>query len=636
MKTKNTLILLAVVVAVAVFIIFYERKLPNTEAAKRQSQNVVNFEHDKLDGIIIQNGDDKIELRRHDHKWRLEAPIKDQADSSLVDNLIFDLEGWQKETTIPAKEIEADKNKLAEFGLNKPKLRLKLIGQGVPPEILLGKDAALEGKMYVRFENSKETFVTSQSIKKEIEKKADDFRDKKLTDLTTMQVSRLVLKTPAGEMELEKKGDHWEIIRPLRARGDDQKIGDLIAQITTARIQQFVADDRGDLHPYGLAEARGSITLFGENDKKGQMLQLGAVPEKEKDQVYVRFPSRNFVYTLPKKIEEVLNTKPNDVRDRHLVRIDKNILDRITIEASGKDKTVLARKGEEWTIANRNNTLANSSEAQRLIDTMDNEQVTKFVEDVASNLPKYGLDKPQLQLTFSSFASENTAETKAGEHPFATISFGKTEGNDVYARVGEEPFVVAVRRALLDNIYANPLQWLELVIFRFKPEQIHRFTVVSDKELSLTRGPNNQWNWAKGNGAINQTNVQSLLNTLSGLRAVRWIGATTPQHGFDKPQLVVTFTTSPDDKASHKLTVGGSTDGGMWFARVDEREGTFVINNPDLNALKLPLVQPPAPSPSPTTGANVSPAVSPAASASPTPQVVPSPIVPSPVDAPTP
>ena len=26
-----------------------------------------------------------------------------------------------------------------------------------------------------------------------------------------------------------------------------------------------------------------------------------------------------------------------------------------------------------------------------------NEQVTRFVEDVASDLPKYGLDKPQLQ-----------------------------------------------------------------------------------------------------------------------------------------------------------------------------------------------------------------------------------------------
>ena len=111
--------------------------------------------------------------------------------------------------------------------------------------------------MYVRFENSKEAFLTSQSVKKDIEKKPEDFRDKKLTDLVMAQVMRVVLKTPAGEMELQKKGDHWQIMRPLRARGDDQKIGDLIAQVTTARIQQFVADDHGDLHPYGLAESRG-------------------------------------------------------------------------------------------------------------------------------------------------------------------------------------------------------------------------------------------------------------------------------------------------------------------------------------------------------------------------------------------
>src|SRR5664279_5492929 len=209
--------------------------------------------------------------------------------------------------------------------------------------------------MYVRLEGSDDVFLVGQSVRNDISKKPEEFRDKKLTDLTTAQVTRLLLKTAAGEMELEKKADHWEIVKPLRARGDDQKIGDLVAQITTAQIQQFVAEDRGDLHPYGLAEPRGSITLFTAEDKGGQMLQIGGIPEKAKDQVYVRFAPRNAVYTLPKKIEEVLGTKPSDLRDRHLVRIDMDILDRITIEAAGKDKTVLARKAESWTIASRNN-----------------------------------------------------------------------------------------------------------------------------------------------------------------------------------------------------------------------------------------------------------------------------------------
>src|SRR5436853_3185116 len=360
MNWRNTLILGVIVLAGVAYFRFFEMKRPSTEEAKRQAQNVVNFDRNKIDGIVIQNGDQKIEIRRRENKWRLETPIKDQADGALVENLLSDLETWQKEGTIPAKDIDTDKSKLTEYGLNNPKLKLKLLGRDKPPEILFGKDAALEGRMYVRFQNSKETFLATQSVKKDIDKKPEEFRDRKLTDLTTAQVRRIALKTPAGEMELEKKDTHWDIVKPLRARADDEKVGDLIAQVTTARIQQFVTDDHGDLRPYGLAEPRGAITLFSQERKKdqkveiadsikvfgqedkGQMLQIGSVPEKEKDQVYVRFAPRGAVYTLPKKIEEILNTKPVDLRDYHLVRIDTNVLDRITIDVPSNGKTVLA------------------------------------------------------------------------------------------------------------------------------------------------------------------------------------------------------------------------------------------------------------------------------------------------------
>jgi hypothetical protein len=618
MNWRNTLILAVIAIAGVAYFRFFEMKRPSTEEARRQAQNVVNFDRNKIDGIVIKNGDQQIEIRRRENKWRLETPIKDQADGALVDNLLSDLETWEKEGTIPAKDIEADKSKLAEYGLNNPKLKLKLLGRDKPPEIWFGKDAALESRMYVRLQNSKETFLARQSIRKDIDKKPEEFRDRRLTDLTTAQVRRITLKTPAGEMEIEKKGDHWDILKPLRARADDQKVGDLISQITSARIQQFVADDHGDLRPYGLAEPRGSITLFDEAEKKdqkveigesikvfgredkGQTLQIGGVPEKEKDQIYVRFTPRGSVYTLPKKTEEILNTKPADLRDNHLVRIDTNILDRITIDASGKGKTVLARKDGNWTIATRNNVPADSRAVQRLIDTLQNERVARFVEDIASNLAQYGLDKPQTQLTFSSFASENTAETKAGQQPFAGIAFGKPEGDNVYARLTDEPFVVAVRRGLLDQISLDPLQWQELSIFKFKPEQIHRVSLTAEKDLSLERDQNNRWHWLKGSGEINQANVQSLLNTLSSLHAVRWLGATTPQHGFEKPQLVLAFTTSPDNKASHKLSVGAQNNDGTWCGRVDGREGTFAISNPDLNTLKLPLAGQATASPSPT------------------------------------
>ena len=624
MNWRNTLILAIIALAGVAYFRFVEMKRPGTEEAQRHAQNMLNVDRTKIDGIVIQNGDQKIEIRRRDNKWRLETPIKDQADGALVETLLSDLENWQKEGTIPAKEINAVKSKLTEYGLNNPKLKLKLLGRDRPPEILFGKDAAMEGRMYLRFQNSKETFLASQSVKKDIDKKPEEFRDRKLTDLSNAQVRRVVLKTPAGEMELGEQNTHWGILKPLRARADDQKVNDLISQVTSARIGQFVADDRGDLRPYGLAEPRGSITLFDQEQKKdqkieigesikvagredkGQTLQIGAIPEKEKEQVYVRFAPRESVYTLPKKIEEILNTKPADLRDNHLVRVDTSILDRITIDAPGKTKTVLARKDGNWTVASRNNAAADSGAVRRMLDRLQDERVTKFVEDVASNLPKYGLDKPQLQLTFSSFASENTAETKAGEQPFATIAFGKEEGDNVYARLTDEPFVVAVRRGLLDQISPDSMRWQDLSIFKFKPEQIHRLSVTTDKELSLERDQNNQWHWLKGTGAINQANLQPLLNTLSNLYTVRWLGATTPQHGFDKPSLVLVFTTSSDNKTSHKLTVGAQNNDGTLCARVDGRDGTFAISGSDFNNLKSPLETQATASPSPTTASGPS------------------------------
>jgi hypothetical protein len=167
---------------------------------------------------------------------------------------------------------------------------------------------------------------------------------------------------------------------------------------------------------------------------------------------------------------------------------------------------------------------------------------------------------------------------------------------------------VAVRRSLLDQILSDPVHWQELSIFKFKPEQIHRLSVTTDKELSLERDKTNQWHWLKGGGEINQANVRSLLNTLSASRAVRWLGATTPQHGFEKPELVLAFTTSPDNKASHKLTIGAQNKDGTFCARVDGREGTFEISNADVNILKLPLAS------QPTAASGVSPTATPSSS----------------------
>ena len=293
------------------------------------------------------------------------------------------------------------------------------------------------------------------------------------------------------------------------------------------------------------------------------MLQIGSAPEKEKDQVYVRFSARSFVYTLPKKIEEILNLTPADLRDRHLVRVDADNLDRLTIEVPGKSKVVLARKDQTWTIASKNNQPANLAEVTRLLDSLKNEQVTKFVEDVASGLDRScGLDHPAAA---AHLPVHSPRRTRPNSRTLASIPLcvtsvawlAKLEGDDVFARVGEEPFIVAVRRALRSTTsWTDPAQWQELAVFKSQTGgSTGRLTVAVDGagETALVRGAKNDWTRVQGNEPINQTNVQSLLNTLTKLHAVRWVGGAPPPQAFEKAQGHGQFHHFPDDKTAHKL-----------------------------------------------------------------------------------
>src|SRR5436853_7407340 len=91
MRFRTTLVLFALTAALLVFIKFYETKRPNTEEANRRAQNVMNFERDKIDGMVIQNGEERSELKRAENKWRLESPVKDLTDGSSRDCVLFDM-----------------------------------------------------------------------------------------------------------------------------------------------------------------------------------------------------------------------------------------------------------------------------------------------------------------------------------------------------------------------------------------------------------------------------------------------------------------------------------------------------------------------------------------------------------------
>ena len=590
MKSRSTLLLIVAAGTIFGLMKLYESKFANTRDSARDATKVLSFDRDKVTSIAIKNAEGVIEMRKGENDvWMMERPVKDRAGSFAISGFFTEAENLNFDAVI-GDDKPVEKEQLKEFGLASSETTLTLGGEGKPVELIFGKDAAVEGKMYVKLANEKKVFVISSALKKQITKKADEYRERKLTDLSNAQVNKVAIKSAAGEIELEKNNDHWTMSKPLKARGDDAKIGDLISQAATAHIESFAADS-ANLAAYGLQEPRGTVSLFPEGSEKPVVLQIGAAAKDDAAKIYAKLSTRDSVVVLKKTIETLLETKPNDIRDKSLVRVEADIVDRINIEGAGKEKIVIVRKGESW--VREKDLPINAALATSLLKDLQNQQVMSFEADVATDLQAYGLDAPTVKVTLSSYASENTPETKAGERPIVTVLFGKVDGDRVFAKLDEEPFVVSLPKDVLSEIRTDPIQWQELAIFKFKPEEILSLEVTRDGQppVSLERDKD-KWKLAKGDGNLNQINAQSLVNTLATLRAVRWIGVAKSEDGLEKPTVVVTFKTAGN--VAGKLTVGGIGADEMWSATAEGLTGVFALSKPDEGAFVLPLLDKPA------------------------------------------
>ena len=186
MKLKNTLLLLLVAMGAFAYIWFVERHQKSTREQAEEGTLVAKFDRDNVDGIAIKTTEGKVELKK-DAKgvWRLLEPIKDRADSMAVSQLFTESEALRYVDRLDEDGKGLSKDKLKEYGLNDPATKVRFTGKEKPVEIQFGKDAATEGRQYVKVDGSNVVYVIGGPLKTTLAKKADEYRDKRLSDLAT-------------------------------------------------------------------------------------------------------------------------------------------------------------------------------------------------------------------------------------------------------------------------------------------------------------------------------------------------------------------------------------------------------------------------------------------------------------------
>jgi hypothetical protein len=408
----------------------------------------------KVRTVRIVSGETELVFHRRDSGWQLGEKSKDRADRAALDRILETASQLTFLDRISGGELTDDKA-LADFGLRNPKRKIVFEG-GTTTTLSLGREGAGENRLYARVEGEPEVYLISDQILRQAFQPAAAFRDRRLTDLSPDQVDRLILRRPGGEIELVRDARGWQIVRPLHTAADDRKVTEFLRLLLALRIEEYLADDTGDLSPYGLVEGQNEITVFAEGSERPQTLRFGADRDGS---VLAQFTARDSVYRLPGEARRLLEITPEVLRDRRLVTVNPDLVDRIRIAVAG-EVIRMDRDADGWTVRGTDGPFpASTAAVQALFDALATAESTEFLPATPARLAAAGLDQPPLLVEFVSVLSENTPETRAGENVVAAIAFGTPANGRLPARVGDAPEILSVDEGLLPLLPAKAESW---------------------------------------------------------------------------------------------------------------------------------------------------------------------------------
>jgi hypothetical protein len=457
MSRLATILLCAVAFGAIAFLAIFEPLTQSTredlEAARKGL--VLHLDPSKVRAIRISTGVNKLEIKRVGNSWQLGAKSKDRADSALIDRLLLAAAQLRYFDRIEGKEIKSD-SELSNYGLRNPKRSLEFDG-AEKVTLFLGKDAASEDRLYARTSNSRDVYLVGDELLKLAFRELGEFRDRRLTDLSSSEVDRIVIRRQGGELEVSRDATGWQIVKPLRAAANEEKVEDFLKRLLGLRITEFVGESPGDLSVYGIAEGKDEISFYAGGSTRHQTLRFGT---DKSGTLFGQFTARDSVYRLPPESLQLLQVSPEDLRDRRLLPLNLDIVDLIRVRTPDKEFS-LRREGDGWVVKDGAvERTASSAAVRALADAVSTAQVSAYDSVAEGKLSLFGLEPPRCTLSFVAVLSENTPETRAGEQVIASVAIGKSEGGHLFVKIGEAPEVLSVPESLMNAIPLDPVAWV--------------------------------------------------------------------------------------------------------------------------------------------------------------------------------
>jgi hypothetical protein len=256
----------------------------------------------------------------------------------------------------------------------------------------------------------------------------------------------------------------------------------------------------------------------------------------------------------------------DEARDK-VFAVDAGAIEEVTITSSG-DTSVLRKVGDTWRMVSPVETDADEAEVTSLIGQLAGIEITRVVDDEASDVAQYGLADPQTTVAFT--AGGTSGRLLLGDTTPTTT--------DVYAMRAGESRVFLIPAFLESTFARSPFNLRDKRILRVTRTDVDAVEISGGGRPVQLERTGNDWHLAQPYAARGDYGaIEGLVTRLSSASMASLVtedaGPLAP-YGLDRPSLTVRLGAG---STSAVLQIGRE-DNGRVFARDASRALVFTID----------------------------------------------------------
>lgn len=200
------------------------------------------------------------------------------------------------------------------------------------------------------------------------------------------------------QIKLVRENNAWQLVEPINVKGDAKAIEKLLTNVITARKDAVLFEkvEQPKLEELGLGDPQvemglkyanqETVIVFGERGPTNNV-------------AYAMFKGRPEIYRVHSDLKKEVSLDTYDLRDKVILDFDPPKMKRLEIVKKGTPRVVVEQNESKWNLLEPTAEMASMARVLELLYGIKNGEIKAFADESPTDLAKYGLSSPMLQLT---------------------------------------------------------------------------------------------------------------------------------------------------------------------------------------------------------------------------------------------